>query len=162
MSSTLDANRQTTHGRSRLVQAVSGWSVKARHGPPRQGRGVRVNGTAMHIHEYERVLLSTRSHYYLSVALMTSLQVANEDIGDMGRHLRQLQRNLEEVRDLGEDREKRTELLLEELEALITAKEEETNRRFEEQAQENAETMQKVNCFTDSAVYNSFVWLGLD
>lgn len=70
----------------------------------------------------------------------------------MGRSLGQLQRDLEALRDHGEDREKRTELSLEELEALIAAKEEETNRRFQEQAQENAETIKKVNRRTDRAV----------
>lgn len=58
--------------------------------------------------------------------------------------MEKLQRGLEGVRDLGEDREKRTELSLEELEALIAAKEQETNRRFGEQAHENADAINKV------------------
>lgn len=70
----------------------------------------------------------------------------------MGRVLGQLQRDLEALRDHGEDREKRTELSLEELEALIAAKEEETNRRFQEQAQENAEATKQVKKPSDSTV----------
>lgn len=62
----------------------------------------------------------------------------------MGRSLGELQRELEVMRERAEDREKRTELSLEELEALIAAKDEDTNRRFQEQAQENKETINKV------------------
>lgn len=62
----------------------------------------------------------------------------------MGRSLGELQRELEVIRDRAEDRDKRTELSLEDLEALIAAKDEDTNRRFQEQARENAEAIKKV------------------
>lgn len=62
----------------------------------------------------------------------------------MGRRLGELQRELEAVRESGEDREKRTQLSLEELEALIATKEEDSNRRLQEQAQENAQAVDKV------------------
>lgn len=62
----------------------------------------------------------------------------------MGQSLGELRRELEVMRERAEDREKRTELSLEELETLIASKEEDTNRRFQEQAQENAETINKV------------------
>lgn len=63
----------------------------------------------------------------------------------MGRSLGELQRELEVVRERAEDREKRTELSLEELETLIAAKEEDTNRRFLEQAQQHKEAINKVH-----------------
>ena len=51
MQLTLHAARMTHHGASRLVQAVSAWSVKARCAPSRYSRDARVYGhttTAMH------------------------------------------------------------------------------------------------------------------
>lgn len=62
----------------------------------------------------------------------------------MGRSLGDLQRELEVMRERAEDREKRTEVSLEELETLIAAKDEDTNRRLQEQAQENRDTINKV------------------
>ena len=50
-SSPIHATRRTPHGASRLVQAMSTWSVKARHAPSRHSRIARVDGrttTAMH------------------------------------------------------------------------------------------------------------------
>ena len=49
------ATRQTPHGASRLVQAMSGWSAKTRRAPSRHFRGARVYGhttTAMHDREH--------------------------------------------------------------------------------------------------------------
>lgn len=71
-------------------------------------------------------------------------QISSEDFSEMGRRLGELQRELEAVREREEDREKRTQLSLEELEALIVAKEEDSNRRLQEQAQENAQAVDKV------------------
>ena len=51
MQLTLHANRRIPHGASRLVLAMSAWSVKTRHAPSRHYRDVRVYGhttTAMH------------------------------------------------------------------------------------------------------------------
>ena len=51
MHLTLHAIRRTPHSASRLVQAMSAWSVKARHDPSRYSRDARVYGhttTAMH------------------------------------------------------------------------------------------------------------------
>ena len=48
---TLHATRRTSHGASRLVQAMSAWLVKTRRAPSRQSRDARVYGqttTAMH------------------------------------------------------------------------------------------------------------------
>ena len=64
----------------------------------------------------------------------------------MGRSLGELQRELEAVRDREEDREKRTELSLGELENLIVAKEEDINQRFQHHLQENAENIKQVSC----------------
>ena len=55
MRLTLHATRSTPHGASRLVRAMSAWSVKTRHAPSRHCRGARVYGhttTAMHDNEY--------------------------------------------------------------------------------------------------------------
>ena len=52
---TLHATRRTCHGASRLVLAMSAWSVKARRAPSRHCRDARVYGhttTAMHDSEY--------------------------------------------------------------------------------------------------------------
>jgi len=51
MQLTLHATRRTPHGPSRLVQAMSAWSVKTRRAPSRRCRGARVYGhmtTAMY------------------------------------------------------------------------------------------------------------------
>ena len=51
----LYATRRTPQGASRLVQAVSPWSMKTRHAPYRRCRNARVYGhttTAMHDIEY--------------------------------------------------------------------------------------------------------------
>ena len=51
MQFTLHATRRTTHGASRLVQAMSAWLVKTRRAPSRHGRDARVYSlttTAMH------------------------------------------------------------------------------------------------------------------
>ena len=55
MQLTLHATRLTPHGASRLVQAMSAWSVKTRHAPSRHCRDARVydhTTTAMHEIEY--------------------------------------------------------------------------------------------------------------
>ena len=55
MQLALHATRRTLHGASRLVQAMSAWSVKTRHAPSRHCRDARVYGhttTAMHEIEY--------------------------------------------------------------------------------------------------------------
>ena len=56
MQLTLHATRRTPHDASRLMQAMSAWSVKTRHAPSRQQcRDARVHGhttTAMHDIEY--------------------------------------------------------------------------------------------------------------
>jgi len=64
----------------------------------------------------------------------------------MGRSLGELQRELQAMREREEDRDKRTELSLEELENLIAAKEEDASQRFQQQAQENAENIMQVKC----------------
>ena len=49
------ATRRTRHGASRLVQAMSAWSLKTRHAPSRHCRDARVYGhttTALHEIEY--------------------------------------------------------------------------------------------------------------
>ena len=54
MQLTLHATRRTPHGASRLVQAMSAWSVKTRRAPSRHCRDARVYGhttTAMHDNE---------------------------------------------------------------------------------------------------------------
>lgn len=76
---------------------------------------------------------------------MAQVEISSERVSEMGRSLGELQRELEVMRERAEDREKRTELSLEELEVLIAAKNEDTNRRLEEQAQENRETIDKVH-----------------
>ena len=51
MQLTLHATRRTPHGASRLVLAMSAWSVKTRRAPSRRCRGARVYGhmtTATH------------------------------------------------------------------------------------------------------------------
>lgn len=73
------------------------------------------------------------------------MQISGEKVSEMGRSLGELQRELEVMRERAEDREKRAELSLEELETLIAAKDEDTNRKFQEQAQKNAEAINKVN-----------------
>lgn len=62
----------------------------------------------------------------------------------MGRHVGQLQWELRAVRDREEDRERRTELSLEAIEALIVSKEEDADRRFRQQAEENADQINTV------------------
>ena len=55
MQLTLHATLRTTHGASRLVKAVSAWSVKTGRAPSRHCRDARVHGhttTAMHDVEY--------------------------------------------------------------------------------------------------------------
>ena len=55
MQLSLHATRQTPHSASRLVQAMSDWSVKTRRAPPRHCRDARIFGhttTAMHEIEY--------------------------------------------------------------------------------------------------------------
>ncbi|CAM9277865.1 unnamed protein product, partial [Scytosiphon promiscuus] len=71
-------------------------------------------------------------------------QISSENFSEMGRRLGELQRDLDVVREREEEREKRTQLSLEELEALIAAKEEDSNRRMQEQAQENAQAVDKL------------------
>ena len=63
---------------------------------------------------------------------------------EIGRHLGQLQRELHCMQKREEDRDRRTELSLEAIEALIGAREEDSDRRFQEQAQENADRISKV------------------
>lgn len=72
------------------------------------------------------------------------MQMSSERVNEMGRSLGELQRELEVMQECAEDRERRTELSLEELETLIAAKDEDTNRRLQEQAHENRETINKV------------------
>ena len=53
MQLTLHATRRTTHGASRLVQAMSLWLVKTRRAPSRHRRNARVYGhTTTAMHEY--------------------------------------------------------------------------------------------------------------
>ncbi|CAM9875799.1 unnamed protein product, partial [Laminaria digitata] len=55
MPPTLHATRRTPHGASRLVQAMSAWSVITRRAPSRHCRDSRVSGhttAAMHDHDY--------------------------------------------------------------------------------------------------------------
>ena len=55
MQLTLHVTRPTTHGASRLVQAMSSWSVETRHDPSRHCSDARVYGettTAIHDIEY--------------------------------------------------------------------------------------------------------------
>ena len=55
MQLTLHVTRRTPHGASRLVRAMSAWSVKTRHAPSGHCRDARVYGhttTAMHEIEY--------------------------------------------------------------------------------------------------------------
>ena len=61
-SSPFHATRPTTHGASRLVQAMFAWSVKTRRIPSRHCRHARVYGhttTAMHDNEYPPFITST-------------------------------------------------------------------------------------------------------
>ncbi|CAM9120809.1 unnamed protein product [Ectocarpus sp. 4 AP-2014] len=67
-----------------------------------------------------------------------------EEVTQMGRDLGNLQREIVAVRDRVEDQEKRTEISLEELEALIAAKDEEYDRRFRKQAQQNADAINRL------------------
>ena len=55
------ATRTAPHGASRLVQAMSAWSVKTGRAPSRRRRDARVHGyttTAMHNNEYNPPLLA--------------------------------------------------------------------------------------------------------
>ena len=55
MQLTLHATRPTSHGASRVVLAMSAWSVKTRRAPSRHCKDARVYGhttTAMHDNEY--------------------------------------------------------------------------------------------------------------
>ena len=57
MQLTLHATRRTPHGASRLVQAMSAWSVITRRAPSWHGRDATVYGpttTAEHDNEYPR------------------------------------------------------------------------------------------------------------
>ncbi|CAM9261338.1 unnamed protein product [Ectocarpus fasciculatus] len=83
-----------------------------------------------------------------------SLKSPGEEVSQMGRDLGELQRDLIAVRDHVEDQEKRTEISLEELEALIAAKDEEYNRRFQKQAQQNADEINKLLARLDSSAVN--------
>ncbi|CAB1101510.1 unnamed protein product [Ectocarpus sp. CCAP 1310/34] len=65
-------------------------------------------------------------------------------MSQMGRDLGNLQREIVAVRNRVEDQEKRTEISLEELEALIAAKDEEYKRRFRKQAQQNADAINRL------------------
>ncbi|CBN77302.1 hypothetical protein Esi_0044_0093 [Ectocarpus siliculosus] len=84
------------------------------------------------------------------VAQSMSLERPSEESSQMGRDLGKLQREIIAVRDRVEDQEKRTEISLEELEALIAAKDEEYNRRFLKQAQQNADAINRLLARLDS------------
>lgn len=71
-------------------------------------------------------------------------QVPPADFVEMGRHLGQLQRELHSMRKREEDRDRKTDLSLEAIEALIGAREEDSDRRFQEQSRENADRITKV------------------
>eukprot|EP00752_Nemacystus_decipiens_P004375 g3998.t2 len=86
-------------------------------------------------------------------------QISSEAVSEMGRSLGELQRELQVVRERAEDREKRTEHSLEELETLIAAKDEDTNRRFQEQAQENKETINKLLERLGTGAEDEKVWI---
>ena len=61
MQLTLHATRRTPHGASRLVLAMSAWSVKTRRAPSRHCRDASVYSltfTAMHDNEYTPALSS--------------------------------------------------------------------------------------------------------
>lgn len=80
--------------------------------------------------------------------MATFPQVSSADFIEMGRQLGELRRELHSVRNREEERDRRTELSLEAIEALIGAKEEDSDRRFHEQTQENAERIRKVWSFS--------------
>ncbi|CAN0225131.1 unnamed protein product [Ectocarpus sp. 6 AP-2014] len=84
------------------------------------------------------------------VAQSVSPERPSEEISPMGPDLGKLQREIIAVRDRVEDQEKRTEISLEELEALIAAKDEEYSRRFRKQAQENADAINRLLARLDS------------
>eukprot|EP00904_Undaria_pinnatifida_P000063 jgi/Undpi1/10057/HiC_scaffold_28.g12511.m1 len=71
-------------------------------------------------------------------------KVPAEDFVEMGRHLGQLQRELHGMQKREEDRDRRTDLSLEAIEALVSARDEDSDRRFQEQAQENADRISKL------------------
>ena len=65
MQLTLHATRRTPHGASRLVQAMSAWSVKTLRGPSRQCRDARVYGhttTTVHDNEHTHTHPLPRPH----------------------------------------------------------------------------------------------------
>ena len=75
MQLTLHAARRTPHGASRLVQAMSTWSVKTRRAPCRHYRDARVYGhttMAMHDDEYTPpyVLYTWYIHVYIHLVYM--------------------------------------------------------------------------------------------
>ena len=62
MQLTLHATRRTPHGASRLVLAISAWSVKTRHAPSRHCRDARVYGhTTTDMHDNEHTSPATSS-----------------------------------------------------------------------------------------------------
>ena len=63
MQLTLHATRRTPHGASRLVLAMSAWSVKTRRAPSRHRKDARVYGptaTAMHDNEYTHKVIRSK------------------------------------------------------------------------------------------------------
>lgn len=74
----------------------------------------------------------------------------------MGRHLGQLQRELHGMQKREEDRDRRTDLSLEAIEALVSARDEDSDRRFQEQAQENADRISKVRAPCHIELYVAF------
>ena len=55
MQLTLHPTRRTLHGYSRLVQAMSAWSVKTRHAPFRHSRDARVYTLWSYDYGHERI-----------------------------------------------------------------------------------------------------------
>ena len=89
MQLTLHATRRTPHGASRLVQAMSAWSVKTLRGPSRQCRDARVYGhttTTVHDNEHTHTPLAptARPFFYISGepgAVEAPADCENEDSG---------------------------------------------------------------------------------
>lgn len=76
----------------------------------------------------------------------------------MGRHMGQLQRELRTIEDREHDRDQRTELSLEAIEALITAKDEDVTRRFQIQTEENANNINRVRAPVQKTMAG-FAWV---
>lgn len=84
-----------------------------------------------------------------------SLQhLSAENFNKISQRMGQLQQELKSVHEREADREKGNELSLETIEALINAKDEDTSRRFREQTEQNAHSINTVWCRYQSTLYN--------